>query len=124
MLKVIKNKILINRGDTGILAVSTKNDDGSSYEFKVGDVIRFTITKANDCSDIIKRKDVIVENESTEVDIELLPEDTIIGEIINSPVDYWYEVELNPDTSPQTIIGYDEKGPKILKLYPEGGDAK
>lgn len=37
-------------------------------------------------------------------------------------MDYWYEVELNPETEAQTIIGYDEDGPKIFRLYPEGDD--
>ena len=54
------------------------------------------------------------------VTISLSSTDTRIGEIINKPVDYWYEIELNPDTTPQTIIGYDADGPKILKLFPEG----
>lgn len=43
--------------------------------------------------------------------------------MVNKPTDFWYEVELNPDTAPQTIIGYDkETGAKIFRLYPEGGD--
>jgi len=45
-----------------------------------------------------------------------------IGDVINKPTDYWYEIEINPETKPQTIIGYDENGEKILKLYPEGSD--
>ena len=52
--------------------------------------------------------------------ISLNKEDTTIGDIINTPIDYWYEVQLNPETNPQTIIGYDENGAKIFRLYPEG----
>jgi hypothetical protein len=37
-------------------------------------------------------------------------------------VDYWYEVELNPDEDCQTIVGYDEDGAKVLRLFPEGAD--
>ena len=45
-----------------------------------------------------------------------------IGEVINKPTNYWYEIELNPNTQPQTIIGYDEDGEKLFVLYPEGSD--
>jgi hypothetical protein len=31
-------------------------------------------------------------------------------------------VEVNPEIQPTTIIGYDEDGAKIFKLFPEGGD--
>jgi hypothetical protein len=66
---------------------------------------------------------LVVDTEVTEeaelVEIELTSEDTRIGEVISKPVDYWYEVELNPDTKPQTIIGYDKDGAKVFKLYPE-----
>ena len=122
MLKVDKNKILINRGDIGTLGVSVENDDGTNYIFKVGDVVRFTIMDSNNCSVVHKQIDVVVEEETTEVDINLESEHTTIGDIINNPVNYWYEVELNPDTAPQTIIGYDKNGAKILTLYPEGGN--
>ena len=121
MLKVDKNKILINRGDIGTLGVSVENDDGTNYIFKVDDVVRFKIMESNNTSVVHKQIDVVVEEETTEVDINLEPEHTTIGELINSPVNYWYEVELNPDTAPQTIIGFDKKGAKILTLYPEGG---
>lgn len=122
MLKVSSNKIMINRGDIGVLSITAKNEDGSDYTFKVGDIVRFRIMKNNDCNMVLKQKDVEVTVETTVVDINLLSEDTTIGDIINSPVNYWYEVELNPETAPQTIIGFDDKGAKILVLYPESGD--
>ena len=66
------------------------------------------------------QKDVTVQEQGTEVQISLNKEDTTIGDIINTPIDYWYEIQLNPETNPQTIIGYDENGAKIFRLYPEG----
>ena len=42
-----------------------------------------------------------------------------IGEMANKPIEFWYEIELNGDS---TIIGYDEEGAKRLILYPEGAD--
>lgn len=121
MLKVTNNKIMINRGDIAVLTVTAQNKDGSNYVFKVNDVVRFKVMKANDPSTIFIQKDVVVKNEKMEVDIELKSDDTTIGDLINAPVNYWYEVELNPDTAPQTIIGYDDSGAKLFALYPEGG---
>lgn len=37
----------------------------------------------------------------------------------SKPIEYWYEIELNGDS---TIIGYDNDGAKKLILYPEGAD--
>jgi hypothetical protein len=68
------------------------------------------------------QKDTVVEEEATEVNIYLSKDDTKIGEVISKPTNYWYEVEMNPNTKPQTIIGYDEEGEKLFVLYPEGSD--
>lgn len=121
MFKVKEDSsIHINRGNVGILEVQVENDDGSSYTFQQGDVIRLGIYKKGDYNTIILEKEIPVEDATLTVEIPLTKEDTTIGSIINKPVDYWYEIELNPDTEPQTIIGHDEKGAKIFKLYPEG----
>jgi hypothetical protein len=68
------------------------------------------------------QKDFPVVEATENVDIFLSKEDTKFGEVISKPKDYWYEVELNPEDNPQTIIGYDEDGAKIFKLFPEGDD--
>lgn len=92
------------------------------YEFKAGDVVRLNVHGKKDCDNVVLKKDVVVAAPTMAVDIALEKEDTKIGEVISKPVEYWYEVELNPDTKPQTIIGYDdESGAKVFKLYPEGG---
>jgi hypothetical protein len=74
------------------------------------------------CDELKVQKDFRVESDSEFVTIVLDGKDTEFGEIINKPTDYWYDVKLNPDTQPQTIIGYDEDGAKLFRLYPEGGD--
>lgn len=125
MLKVVGTEIRINRGDVGILSISAKSDDNTNYTFKVGDVVRFKVFRNKDCGSVELQKDLEVTTEATAVDINLTKEDTKIGELTNKPVLYWYEVELNPESNCQTIIGYDdETGPKIFMLYPEGGDLK
>lgn len=121
MFKVKEDlSIHITRGDIGLLEITAKNEDGSDYTFKVDDVIRLGIFEKKKFNSIKKQKDITVQEETTTVKISLNKEDTTIGDIINTPVDYWYEVQLNPETNPQTIIGYDENGAKIFRLYPEG----
>lgn len=119
--------IYLTRGDIAAIEVSANNKVGETvtpYTFKVDDIVRFQVTEKGNVSKVVLRKDVLVEAEAETVDILLESEDTKIGELINKPVNYWYDVELNPDTNPQTIIGYDDKGPKIFKLFPEGDDGE
>jgi hypothetical protein len=106
------------RGDVAYFSVGA-NIGGSAYRFHTGDVVRFSVFEKKDCSKVVLRKDVEAGEETELVEIELTSEDTRIGEVISKPVDYWYEVELNPDGEAQTIIGYDKDGAKVFKLYPE-----
>ena len=114
--------INITRGDSAVLSVSATITD-TSYEFKPDDVIRLKVFARKDCSDVVLQKDITVTEATSAVEIALTSEDTTIGEVISKPTDYWYEVELNPETKPQTIIGYDDNGAKVFKLFPEGGVA-
>lgn len=113
--------IYLTRGDIANIVVSATQPNGEPYTFQVGEVVRFKVFKRRDCTDVVLTKDVKVTEEGTTVTIYLDREDTKIGDIINRPINYWYEVEVNPDTEPQTIIGYDNNGEKILRLFPEGG---
>lgn len=113
-------QINITRGDIGTLSISAEQEDGDKYTFQSGDIIRLGIFEAKNFDNVILQKDVEVTETTTEVDLSLTKENTTIGDIINKPKEYWYEIQLNPDTEPQTIIGYDEKGAKIFMLYPEG----
>lgn len=113
------NSIYATRGDIVFFSV-TAEDSGVPYHFQPGDVVRITIYGKKDAENVVLQKDFPVSVASESVSIYLDKEDTTIGEVISKPKDYWYEVELNPDTAPQTIIGYDEDGPKLFKLFPEG----
>lgn len=115
------NSIYVTRGDIVAFSV-TAEQNGTEYVFKAGDVVRIKVFAKKGCEDVVLEKEFPVEAEATHVDIFLDGNDTKIGEIISKPVDYWYEVELNPHTNPQTIIGYDDDGAKVFKLFPEGGD--
>lgn len=112
--------IYLTRGDSAVFSVGANIGD-TEYTFKEGDVVRFKVFGKKDCEDVVLKKDVVVGEATNLVQIALDSDETKIGDVISKPTDYWYEVELNPDTYAQTIIGYDEDGAKIFKLYPEGG---
>ena len=106
------------RGDAAVFSVGA-NINNTAYSFREGDVVRFSVFGRKDCSNVVLQKDVTVTEATEAVEITLTSEDTRIGEVISKATDYWYEVELNPETYPQTIIGYDQDGAKVFKLYPE-----
>jgi hypothetical protein len=113
--------IEVNRGD--IVFFSVMAVDGEfTYEFQPGDIVRMAIDGRKEAETCVMQKDFSVIEPTDNVFIHLEEEDTKIGEIISKPKDYWYEVVLNPDTAPQTIIGYDEDGAKVFKLYPESAE--
>ena len=115
MFKISGTKILITRGDKGVIKFEIEN-----YKFKKDDIIDFKIYKAKQLTQSpIKSKKIIVTTEKDFIEIELSSEDTSIGVSINKPVEYWYEIVLN---SNQTILGYDDAGAKTITIYPEGAD--
>ena len=113
--------IYVTRGDAVFFTVSAE-ENGENYVFQIGDVLRVKVTDKKDCDKVALQKDFVVTEVTENVDIILTGQDTKLGDVISKPKDYWYEVELNPFTNPQTIIGYDDDGAKIFKLFPEGRD--
>lgn len=115
--------IYVTRGDIVAFSVSAKDRiSGKPHTFEPGEIVRFAVYGKKDCSNVVLQKDFPVTSVTQSVDIFLAEEDTKIGEVISKPKDYWYEVVLNPFDNPQTIIGYDDNGTKVFKLFPEGGD--
>lgn len=89
-----------------------------NYTFKVGDKVEFRVYDKKALNELpVLSKTVTLTEASESVSIELTSEETKLGEILNKPKEYWYEIELNDES---TVIGYDENGAKILNLYPEG----
>ncbi len=113
--------IYVTRGDMAAFSVEASDGD-QAYTFQPGDVLRFKVFEKKACQNVVLQRDFPVTQAAQTVQIALLGEDTKIGEVISKPVDYWYEVEMNPETAPQTLIGYDENGPKVFRLFPEGRD--
>lgn len=120
MLKIDNEKrISITRGDSGTITITANDSDGSTHNFSIGDILRLKVMMKGDVSNIVLTKDVTAVAAGTSVDMALTSTDTLIGELINKPVTYWYEIELNPGLNSNTIICYDEDGPKEFVLYPE-----
>jgi len=113
--------IYVTRGDDVRFSLNAE-ENGVKYTFKAGDVVRIKVFEKKACDKVVLQKDFPVETNSDDVEIHLTEQDTRIGGIISKPVDYWYEVELNPFTDPQTIIAYDDDGAKVFRLFPEGRD--
>lgn len=116
--------IYLTRGDACIIKVQAMNKDGSIRTLKAGDVVRLKVFDKKGCGCVVLQEDVEAPADTEAVRIILTRDQTKIGDIISKPKDYWYEIELNPETAPQTIVGYDEDGAKILRLFPEGGDVE
>ena len=112
--------IYLTRGDAAAFNVSATKDN-LEYTFQPDDVVRFKVFEKKNCEEVVLKKDFKVTEPTALVEIFLEREETRFGDVISKPTDYWYEVELNPDGYAQTIIGYDEDGAKVLKLFPEGG---
>ena len=116
MFKTEGDLIKLTRANKAIITVTP-----NSYTFKVGDIIEFKVYKEKGLDQLpVLYKRLVVEAAGPSFDIELTPEETNIGNPMNDMVEYWYEIELNNDTS---IVCYDDvNGPKILELYPKGVD--
>lgn len=121
MFKINKDQsIHLTRGDIASIEVRANKTEEEAYIFQIGDVVRMQVFEKSKCNCVVMQKEVKVLEETQVVDIFLNKDDTSIGEIIHKPKDYWYEIELNPDSNPQTIVGYDDNGAKVFRLYPEG----
>lgn len=118
MQKLDGTTIKLNRGDVLKIALSIKLEDESNYTFQIGDRIIFSVyNKGKMSEEPVLTKEITIAEETQNAIINISNTETKIGELINKPVEYWYEVELNDQ---YTVIGYDEDGAKQLILYPEG----
>lgn len=128
MFEIDGNSIFANRGDVVFFSVEAQekttetDENGEPYIFQPGDVVRMTVYGKKNANNVVMQKDFPVFAESESVAIFLSEEDTKLEETISKPKEYWYEIVLNPESNPQTIIGYDEEGAKVFTLYPEGDD--
>ena len=123
MFNIEDTTIKLTRGDAASIEIAMTGNDGDTATFHTGDIVRFSVIQRKNHSNILLSKDIVVETESETVTFTFTSEETRLGGVINKPIDYWYEVQVNPDSFAQTIIGYDDNVPKIFRLYPEGDDS-
>lgn len=110
--------ISATRGDVVFFRVQA-NDGEAQHTFEAGDIVRVSVYGKKDPETVYLQKDFPVFEQAQTVEVYLSGEDTKFGELISKPTDYWYEIVVNPDTSPKTIIGYDDNGAKVFRLFPE-----
>ena len=125
MRKTDGRNIEVTRGDWLPLNITATDPvTKTPYTFQAGDVIRFKVFEKKNVTNVLLSKDFTVDREADNFDIEILASEMKFGEFINKHVDYWYEIELNPDTEKtSTLVGYTkELGAPILTLSAEGGD--
>ena len=106
------------RGDVGVFSVSAVAGE-TNYVFQPGDVVRFSVCEKKNYSNVVLQKDVTVSEATEFVEIQLDSDETKIGTDINKPTEYWYTIELNPNSNCQTIIGHTQDGARVFMLYPE-----
>ena len=113
--------IYVTRGDVVLFDVGANGKDGKPYTFIPGDNVRIKVYKKKKVTDVVLVKEFAITTATQKVQIYLSGNETKFDEPINKPTTYWYEVVLNEDTEPQTIIGYDpDEGAKLFILLPEG----
>lgn len=116
MFAIDGDKIYLTRGDKAVISLSITN-----YTFQKDDKVEFRVYTKKGLEKVPVLSVVTKVTEETDsIEIVLPAEKTKIGEIQNKEVVYWYEIELNDE---QTVLGFDENGPKEFILYPEGADA-
>ena len=115
------NSIFCTRGDVVYFSIKAEKD-GVDYEFQPGDMIQAKVYSKKNCKNVVLQKNKTLSEATKLVEFALDTAETKFEELISKPKDYWYEVELINEIGVQTIIGYDEDGPKLFRIYPEGDD--
>ena len=114
--------ISLTRGDTIVFNVQAKQGD-NLYKFEEGDKVTFRVSEAKDVESVVLESSTTVTSETNDrdyVQIRVTSEEAKQSfEQSNKPIDYWYEISLDTAIGVQTIIGYDDDGAKILRVFPE-----
>jgi len=112
------------RGDMLPLSITLEDVLDAPESFKKDDVIRFLVFDKKDVDNIHINKDFTIEEDTDELYIEIPAETMEFGEISSKPIEYGYELKLNPDKPTRvTIVGFiKDVGFPILTLLPGSGD--
>lgn len=119
MIKTEGTTIKIFRGDEGTLYISKKDKNGNIEKFKKDDKVVLSVKENFGEHEVKLRKEVVVQEESEKVGFTFYPEDTKFIDLISEPIDFEYDIDLNDGN---TILGHDDSGAKIFRIYPTGSD--
>lgn len=119
MVKTEGTTIKIFRGDCGNIYFSKTDSEGNIEQFKKGDKVVLSVKNNFGESTALLRKEFVVESDSDKVEISFSKEDTKFVDLISEPIDYEYDIKVNDC---HTIIGHDDSGSKIFRVYPSGSD--
>lgn len=117
--------IYCTRGDStetlgNHLEFSFNNIDDTPFNFLPGQTVIFKVYNPKNANEVFIQKEIHIDEICTSIYIPLTEADTTIGDYINKPVTYAYEISINGNA---TIIGYDPlDGAKPFVLLPEGGN--
>lgn len=87
MLNIVRNHILLTRGDTAVIEVKLHNKNHRPYNIRDGDELIFTLKESVRSSDVILRK------QACDYQIKLFPDDTNMLHF----GDYVYDVQLKKE---------------------------
>ena len=115
-----ENIIEIYRGDIASFILTVPLSSTENYEFQTGDKIQFRVfEKKGYDKNVLLEKEIEILSDTEEVEINLSPEETTIGDPINKTTTYWYGIDLNNE---QTLIGFtDENGAAEFRLLQAKG---
>ena len=120
MLIIDGTTIKASRGDDITILFSCEDKNGEIYTFTEGETIQFRIfDKDGYKKEPLLYKEYLIDEDKTIVEINLTSAETTIGEPINNPKTYWYEISINEIN---TIIGY-ENDPALFVLLPARGNS-
>ena len=117
MIRTDGNLIKCPRGDAGYIDIRKSDSEDNTEIFSKGDKVIFSIKNNFSEPEVILRKTVDVEEDTETVRIEFSHEDTLIGDLITNYMDYEYDINVN---NKDTILGHDDSGAKIFRVYPTG----
>lgn len=110
------NTIEVNRGDELLFDYQILNGK-TPYTFVDGDIVGFYVYKAKQLTkDPVIAKTFEPTPETDVVEIHIEATEMEIGSVQNIQEEYWYEITLNGEIT----LGYDDRGPKLLIVYPKG----
>lgn len=98
MLTINGNQIILTRGDTMLIRLSLKNDDGTQYIPTATDKIYFRLKKH------ATYPEILIEKQLSDMILELVPEDTINLDFGA----YRYEIELVTEDGRHYTVISDE----------------